>query len=144
MIKRFVFLFILILLFFVSFAKSRKKNADNLPLTNTKWILKEVFNQYIYHDPDTAYIVFSDNYTFTGNLGCNIFFGNYNNSKKRFKFDYVGATKKLCQNMEVEKQFIKALKSDISHYYIEKNKLFFVSKNKVIFTFETTELRINN
>ena len=139
MIKRSVFLFILMLLFFVSFAKNRKKNADNLPLTNTKWVLKEVFNQYIYHDPDTAYIVFSDNYTFTGNLGCNIFFGNFNNSKKRFKFDYTGATKKLCQNMEVEKLFIKAIKSDITHYYIEKNKLFFVSKKKVIFTFETTE-----
>jgi len=139
MIKRSVFLFILMLLFFVSFAKNRKKNADNLPLTNTKWVLKEMFHQFVFHTQDTAYIVFSDNYTFTGNLGCNIFFGNYNNSKKRFKFDYVGATKKLCQNMEVEKQFIKALKSDITHYYIEKNKLFFISKKKVIFTFETTE-----
>jgi len=85
---------------------------------------------------DTAYIIFNDNYKFSGNLGCNLFFGEFNYRKKKIRLDYFGATKKLCANMEVEEQFVKAIRNDILQYNIEKNKLYLLYKNKTICKFE--------
>jgi heat shock protein HslJ len=117
-------------------AGNRKKNAENLPLLNTQWVLTEIYEMNVVSQYDTAHIIFSDTYKFSGNLGCNLFFGEFNYSKKKIKMDYFGATKKLCANMEVEENFVKAIRNDILHYYIEKNKLYFLYKNKKISVFE--------
>jgi heat shock protein HslJ len=69
-------------------------------------------------------------------LGCNLFFGNYSLGKKRIKLDYLGATKRLCADMQMEEQFSNALKDDIKYYYIEKNILYIRNKNNVVCKFE--------
>jgi heat shock protein HslJ len=134
--KKIILLSICILSVFILHAEKKKKYADNLPLLNTKWILTEIYETKIVSQSDTAYIIFSDSYKFSGNLGCNLFFGEFNYGKKKNKMDYFGATKKMCADMEVEENFVKAIRNDILHYYIEKNKLYWLYKNKPISVFE--------
>ena len=134
--RKITLLCICILSILILKAGNRKKNADNLPLLNTKWKLTEIYGNEVVPLYDTAHIIFSDTYKLSGNLGCNLFFGEFNYGKKKIKMDYFGSTKKLCMNMEVEENFIKAIKNDVVNYYIEKNKLFFLFKNKTICVFE--------
>jgi len=133
--KKIVLLSIIIFSVFILHAGNRKKNAENLPLLNTKWILEEIYNQHVIHNIDTAFIIFNEHYKISGNLGCNLFFGNFNYGKKMLKFDYVGSTKKLCLDMHMENQFVKMLRDDISNYYIEKDLLYIRNKNKVVAVF---------
>jgi len=142
--KRTIFLLLLILSFFTLFAKGRKKNADNLPLLNTKWGVIEIFQNTVSYSADTAFIIFTDNYTLSGNLGCNLFFGEFNYGKKTIKIDYSGSTKMLCQDMHIETLFAKAIKDDITHYYIEKNNLYLLNKNKVVCKFRAIKTVENN
>jgi heat shock protein HslJ len=136
MIKKVIIFTIIISSVFVLYACKRKKNTDNLPLLNTKWLLEELFEAPIVQGFDTAFIMFNDTYKFSGNLGCNLFFGEFSFGKKRIKIDYCGATKKYCMDMRLEEQFAKALRHDITHYYIEKNKLYLLCQNKTVCKFE--------
>jgi heat shock protein HslJ len=120
---------------FFLYAGKRKKNAENLPLLHTKWLLEEVFETHIVQGLDTAFIVFYDTYKFSGNFGCNLFFGTFGFGKKRIKIDYCGATKMYCKEMRLEEQFVKALRNDITHYYIEKNTLYLLEQKKVVLKF---------
>ena len=135
MIKKIIIFSIIILSVFSLHAGKRKKDTDNLPLINTQWILEEAFEAPIIQISDTAFIIFFDTYKFSGNLGCNLFFGEFTFGKKRIKIDYLGATKKYCLNMHVEEQFAKVLRSDVTHYYIEKNKLYLLYQSKVVCKF---------
>jgi len=136
MIKKVIISCIIISSLLVLHAEKRKKSSDNLPLLNIKWILNEINEVPIVQNSDTAYIVFFDTHKFSGNLGCNLFFGEFTFNKKRIKIDYFGSTKKYCSNMTLEEQFGKALRSDISHYYIEKNTLYLLFQKNVICRFE--------
>jgi len=136
MMKRYFFLTMVIFSVFVLYAGKRNANVDNLPLLNTKWILEEIYETSVIHGFDTAFIVFNDHRKFSGNLGCNLFFGEFTFSKKRIKIDYFGSTKKYCANMKPEEEFVKALRDDITHYHIEKNILYLRIKNKTICKFE--------
>jgi heat shock protein HslJ len=135
MIKKIIIFEIIIYSVFVLYAGKRKKNTDDYPLLNTKWILEEVFENHVFQNSDTAFIIFDESYKFSGNLGCNLFFGEFSFGKKKIKLDYCGATKKYCLDMRLEEQFSKALRSDITHYYIEKNKLYLLKQNNVICKF---------
>jgi heat shock protein HslJ len=136
MIKKILIFTIIISSVLVLYAGKRKKNTDNFPLIHTQWILKELFETPIVQGHDTAFIIFYDTYKFSGNFGCNLFFGEFTYGKKRIKIDYCGATKKFCSDMRLEEQFAKALKNEITHYQIENNKLYFLYQNKVICKFE--------
>ena len=136
MIKKIIFFTIIFLQIFVLFAKKDKKNADNLPLLNTKWILTEISEIPVLQGADTAFIVFYESTKFSGNFGCNLFFGEFTFGKKRIKIDYAGSTKMYCFNMNLEEQFSKALKDDISHYYIEKNELVLLHNKQIICKFK--------
>jgi heat shock protein HslJ len=135
MVKRIIFLSLIILSLFSLQAKPKKKVSGNAPLHNRKWVLEEVFETPVVHSPDTAFIIFYDNYKFSGSFGCNTFFGEYGYGKKRMNLDYLGATKKLCSDMDLEEQFFKAIKYDITHYYIEKNNLYLLYKLKIVCKF---------
>jgi len=134
--KKIICLSMIILSVFMIYAKQRKKNAENLPLLHTKWILEEMYETFITHSLDTAFIIFSDDYKISGNFGCNLFFGNFNVGKKRMQLDYLGSTKRLCMDMEPEEKFSRALRDDITNYYIEKNKLYLRNKNRIVCKFE--------
>lgn len=121
---------------FVLHAGNQKKSTDNLPLLNTKWLLTEVAGMPVVQLSDTAFIIFHDTYRFSGNLGCNLFFGEFSFGKKRIKIDYCGSTKMYCFDMRLEEQFAKALRNEITHYNIENNKLYLLFQNKTVCKFE--------
>ena len=118
------------------FANSQKKNTENLPLLNTRWILEEIYEVPVIQGSDTAFIIFHDSYKISGNFGCNLFFGNFSFGKKRMKIDFTGSTRRLCANMDLEERFSRAIRDEITHYHIEKNKLYLHNKNRVVCKFE--------
>jgi len=134
--KKIAFFSIIILSVLVLFAKPRKKDSENLPLLHTKWVLEEIHETPVTQTIDTAFIIFAENYRISGNLGCNLFFGNFSSGKKRMRLDYVGSTKRLCVDMSLEEQFSRAIRDDITHYHIEKNKLFIRYRENVVLKFE--------
>ena len=116
----------------------KKKEQTNKPLIETHWGLKQIFGEEIPVLEKAPFIVFDVEGNYHGYLGCNNFFGKYFCKQKSISFYYDGATKKLCfNNMEVEKQFLTALKSEIKTYVITNDTLvLFNSKSKEVLRFE--------
>ena len=99
---------------------STKKDCK---LTETKWMLTHVFSKVVEDSPERPYIVFVGD-RITGSLGCNTFFGTFYVKKKgKIDMEYTGSTKKLCNEMKVEREFISALKVDKKSYVIKENIL---------------------
>jgi len=126
---------------------SSKKVAEsrNTPLRLVQWNLIAIEGETL---DSTAYmvkpfIVFNDNGTFTGNFGCNTFFGNYYQKKQKLELTYQGATKKLCQQMSVERAMMKAIKKELNRYEISDNILILYSGKEEIMRFEDSGIRIN-
>lgn len=92
-------------------------NAASFPLwLAQKWKLTELYNgsasipMRSYKKDEGAFVVFNNNGSFTGNAGCNAFFGNYISSEANdIQFGGVGMTRKMCgpESMAVEDTFIK-------------------------------------
>jgi heat shock protein HslJ len=116
-------------------SKKKAAMAQNMPLTETKWVLTHVKGESIPKSFITPYIVFGKDGVYTGNLGCNTFFGNYTYRKDRIKMEYEGATKRLCQKMKVEKLFMQGLHADFKKYEIRKDTLFLKDANGEVLRF---------
>ena len=125
---------------------SSKKMAEsnNTPLRLVQWNLISIegealdSTEYI----TKPYIVFNENSTFTGNFGCNTFFGDYYQKKQKLELTYQGATKKLCQQMRVERAMMKAIKKDLNRYEISDNILILYSGKEEIMRFEDSGIRL--
>lgn len=109
--------------------------SENKPLVNTYWVLKSVKGEDIPKCIITPNIVFKSDGRYTGNLGCNSFFGTYNCGKKRIKMEFEGATKRLCDNMKVEKLFLLHLHSEFTQYEIIGDTLILKDKNGEVLRF---------
>ncbi len=116
---------------------AKKITEDCQHLRETKWELRALNNQPI--DPksfeEQPYIVFMTDGNFSGNLGCNTFFGTYYNKKKKLELDYTGATRRLCQAMEMEDAFSKALHKEITTFTISDSTLILYAGKEEIFRF---------
>ena len=131
--------FLLPILAFVFLAVTlppKKKKDQNKPLTETHWELIKVFGEEIPAMENPPYIIFETDGKCHGYLGCNQFFCAYFNKKKSISLDYAGATKKLCfNNMEVEEQFLSALRREVKTYIIDKDILIIYDKTKEVLRF---------
>ena len=116
-------------------AKKKAAMAQNKPLTETKWVLTHVKGESIPKSFITPHIVFGKDGVYTGNLGCNSFFGNYTYRKDRIKMEYEGSTKRLCQNMKVEKLFMQGLHAEFKKYEIRKDTLILKVANGEVLRF---------
>ena len=107
--------------------KTSKKNVSNgnYPLIGTQWNLTALEGEEIGADfALRPFITFDSAGNIKGNLGCNSFFGTYSvNKKQKMTLEFQGASKRLCQQMSVERRFIKALKQDIVKYKIHGDEL---------------------
>lgn len=125
--------------------KTSKKNvkSDQFTLINTQWMLESIEGEEIGTDfALRPFIKFDSSYNITGSLGCNSMFGTYSvNKKNKMTIHYTGSTKRLCQQMSVERNFIKALKQDIDKYEIKGDKLILFSENKEVITFKGVDLK---
>ena len=119
-----VFILIVILLSSCMTAKKKAEMAQNKPLVGTYWVLQKIKGDPIPQSiAITPNIVFDSDGKFSGNLGCNLFYGNYSCGKKRIKMEYEGATKKLCQNMKMEKLLLPYIHADFKRYEIHQDTL---------------------
>lgn len=125
----------LIFIITTSFVFCARKSQNNKPLVNTYWQLTHIEGIVVEHAPSTPCIQFMEDGTFNGNLGCNSFFGNYFAKKKKMAFDYVGSTKRYCQNMKIEDHFGKVIRNGITHYTIEGDTLFLRNKKNIVLQF---------
>lgn len=116
--------------------KSKMAKMDNnKPLLDTYWVLKSVKGEDIPKCIITPNIVFKNDGRYSGNLGCNSFFGTYHCGKKRIKMAFEGATKRLCENMKVEKLFLLQLHSEFRQYEIIGDTLILKDKNGEVLRF---------
>ncbi len=109
---------------------SSETHAKPAKLTETKWLLTHLDGMPVKDTPEKPYIIFTGDRV-TGSLGCNTFFGTfYANNKGKISIEYTGSTKKLCNEMETEYQFISALKSENTSYVI-KDEFLIISGEKM-------------
>ena len=130
----------IILILSCSCCKTSKKNmkTDKYPLVGTQWMLvalegEEFSKEFALH----PFIVFDTAGSFQGNLGCNSFFGSYEVTKKqKMRFEFQGATKRLCSKMEVERRFLAVLKRDVTRYELKDDELTIFSENEELMRFK--------
>lgn len=104
--------------------KTQKSSMVNdLPLQNTQWNLIAINGEAISDMGNQPYIIFKEDGSYSGNSGCNMFFGKYFSKKQKLELEYSGATKRLCEDMTNENAFFKALKKDIDHFSINDSTL---------------------
>lgn len=115
---------------------------EKYPLVGTHWSLVSVERVEISHDfAMRPYVIFDSTGGIQGNLGCNTFFGTYETNKRhKIRVHYDGSTKRLCQQMGVEKQFISAWRQDINHYQIKDGELILYANEEEIMRFSGTDL----
>lgn len=72
----------------------------------------------------------------TGNGGCNNYFGNLSidSTAGNFKTSEVGLTRKMCENMDVESNFMKML-SEADKYVVNGNTLELYKGNLLLLKF---------
>ena len=134
----------IVLVLTCSCCKTSKKNVktERYPLIGTQWMLvalegEEFSKEFALH----PFIVFDTAGAFQGNLGCNSFFGSYEVTKKqKMRFDFQGATKRLCSKMEVERRFLAILKRDITRYEKHDDELIIFSENEELMRFKGVNL----
>ena len=123
-----------------SCCKTSKKSVktEKFPLVGTQWMLEALEGEEISKDFALhPFIVFDSAGSFHGNLGCNTFFGTYEISKKqKMKFQFDGATKRLCSKMEVERRFLTVLRRDVTRYELKNDELTIFSENEELMRFK--------
>lgn len=124
--------------------KTSKKGVSNekYPLIGTQWNLvalegKDIGNDFALR----PFITFDSVGNIKGNLGCNTFFGTYIvNKKQKMTLEFQGASKRLCQQMSVERAFIKAMKLEVTRYIIEGNELYLFANDQEVMRFTGVDL----
>lgn len=134
--KKLILFFVALTVCALSCKTEQKTTSTNSPLCETKWQLTYIDCKEIEESPETPFIVFAPDGSFSGSLGCNSFFGSYIVNKENISIEYRGSTKKLCDNMTVEKDFSKALKSQINNYVIVGDVLIVRVKNNEVLRFK--------
>ena len=124
--------------------KTSKKSVsdEHYPLVGTQWNLVKLGGVEIGADfALRPFITFDTADNIQGNLGCNTFFGTYSTNKKhKMTLEFQGATKRLCQNMGVERKFMQALKRDISRYEIVGEELILFEGDQEVMRFTGVDL----
>ena len=145
---KFKIITMVVLAIIASGCRSSKKVADsgNSPLCNTQWNLIAIEGEYI---DSTSYmsqpcIVFFQDGSFSGNFGCNTFFGSYFLKKQKIELTYKGSTKKLCPEMKMERAMMKAIKRQLSNYDISGKTLILYEGKDEVMRFEDSGERVEN
>ncbi len=120
--------------------KTQKSSvAHDLPLQNTQWNLVAINGESISEKGVQPYIIFREDGSYSGNSGCNTFFGKYFSKKQKLELEYSGATKRLCQDMTNEKAFFKALKMNIKTFSITDSTLRLFAGDEEVMIFKGTD-----
>ena len=129
----------------VTGCKTSQKSAKQgeIPLKGVQWNLVAIEGQNIDELTHVSQpcIIFYENGNFSGNFGCNAFFGEYYQKKSKLELTYKGSTKKLCDQMEIERQMMRALKKSISQFEIDGTTLILYEGKDEVMRFEDSGIR---
>lgn len=117
---------------------TRKEIRQNISmLQDREWhllaIQKDTINNPYQQLP---FIVFHADGTFSGNSGCNLFFGSYYQKRLKLQLTYEGSTKRLCEDMFLEEEMLRNLKKDISHFAIQDSVLYLYAGKEEVLRFK--------
>lgn len=116
----------------------RKKSKNPLMLDSVSWALIELNSKAVDRQAEEKFVLRFDGVDkkISGFADCNRFFGTYNLiPSNRIKFDKMGSTRMMCENMDVESDFLKSL-ADVDSYTIDKDVLLLQEKGEVIMIFD--------
>lgn len=116
-------------------AKKKKASEQNKPLTETYWIMTHVKGETIAKSVIPPTIVFGTDGRYSGNTGCNEYYGTYHSRKDKITMSFEGATKRLCKNMKVEKLFLQNLHAEYRRYEIRKDTLYLMDTQGEVLRF---------
>ncbi len=114
------------------------RNLGTANLKNTFWSLKELNGKSTKEykvDREIHLLIKHDN-SIKGFSGCNNFFGNSSTSNDTLKFNQIGSTLMICENMEIEKVYFQALEKT-NRYKIYGEYLYLYRKEKLLAKFES-------
>ncbi|MDR2867958.1 MAG: META domain-containing protein [Bacteroidales bacterium] len=132
------FLLILLAVAVVATAYGRpKKKKSQVPLVSTYWVLVAIEGESIDNlSRNATPTITFDSAKYSGNFGCNQFFGQYFAKEKTISIDFAASTRKMCSNMELETAYSKALRKDLKYYTIDGYELYLKdNKKKTILKF---------
>lgn len=125
-------------------------NADELmfvgarpQLLNTRWILEAIGDERIDNSSMENPIYIELTQTDSSNVvagmaGCNRYFGMFNESGDSLSFDKLGVTRMLCDHMETEDKYLKAL-DGVDSYQVEGLYLYLKSNGTTVLTYRVAE-----
>ncbi|MBK9334356.1 MAG: META domain-containing protein [Ignavibacteria bacterium] len=123
----------LIILLFLSALFSTDLSAQEISLTGKKWMLTELQKGVVSESSDkmqTPYLIFSEDGSFTGNASCNSISGSYTfDGKYKLKMT-AASTRMMCENMETETAFLKALQK--TNNVILKDNVLMLQSGKML------------
>ncbi len=124
--------YFLILIFFTAMISS-DLSAQEISLTGKKWILTELQKGKVSEPSDnikTPFLIFSEDGSFSGNASCNNISGSYTfDGKYKMKFS-AASTRMMCENMETETAFLKALQK--TNNVILKDNILMLQSGKML------------
>jgi len=133
----FIKLVLLSMVFSIVSCSSSNTPTSNVPLENTKWILKTLNDKKIFipESSKEAYIEFKSAGKVNGYGGCNTFFGTYTTVKDKLNFGPIARTEMFCEAMmDVENNFMSALEKTV-RYKVSGNILELYDVNNLLATF---------
>ncbi|MFI3267589.1 MAG: META domain-containing protein [Rikenellaceae bacterium] len=116
----------------------RKKVKNPLMLESNAWGLVELnSNQKIVREDNNSFVMrFDDAQSqVNGMAQCNNFFGSYEVLPQgKIKFGDMGVTRAMCQNMELEDDFLRTI-ADVNSYTIDGDVLLLLTNGEVVMIF---------
>ncbi len=119
-----------IVISFVSCNASKNKKTKNQKMFATNYIVEKLESKKELTTKPTILFDLEKN-KISGFAGCNQYNGSFTKKDNTITFSGITATKMYCQNISIEKDFLKAL-SNTASYKISENKLVFLDKNDTI------------
>lgn len=110
-------------------ASSCMSNSTNNSSLEGQWSIEQVNQKSISNFEKAPFIGFNtaDN-KYYGSSSCNLIHGIYKQANSHLEFNPIGSTMMLCQNMQLERDILKAL-SEVKSYNISNDTLYLLDQN---------------
>ncbi|AXH13343.1 META domain-containing protein [Halarcobacter bivalviorum] len=133
MLNKIIFLGLFVVaIFFTACSNTTVEKVEikpNVSLLNTYWKVNSLYGKEVEVFVKEAHLKFKDNNQVNGALGCNNFFGKFEQKDSSLSFINVASTKMMCPNMKTEDAFSKVL-FETRTYKISGETMTFFNENK--------------
>lgn len=104
------------------------------PDLNGNWLIKslngnDISAEQTFNNKKPKIVINSEEGSFSGNAGCNTFFGGFINNGSTISFNRMASTQMFCPDMTTEKDLMKLLSDGEFSYKTENNELRFMNRD---------------